>query len=86
MVDAYYQGKTGILPKDDMETKINPHHPESTLAPEPFVQTMLQVIRQYGMAKRVMVQSFDWRTLELLHQQRTAEQTVLGTTNQLHGI
>jgi glycerophosphoryl diester phosphodiesterase len=51
----------------DMETKINPHHPESTLAPEAFVTIMLKVIREAGMTKRVMVQSFDWRTLELLH-------------------
>lgn len=51
----------------DMETKINPHHPDSTLAPEPFVNTVLKVIRDAGMAERVMVQSFDWRTLELLH-------------------
>jgi len=51
----------------DMETKINPHHPESTLEPEAFVKTMLEVIREAGMTQRVMVQSFDWRTLELLH-------------------
>jgi glycerophosphoryl diester phosphodiesterase len=29
---------------------------------------MLAVIREAGMTERVMVQSFDWRTLELLHQ------------------
>lgn len=52
----------------DMETKINPHYPQSTLAPEAFVNTLLAVIRQAGMSRRVMVQSFDWRTLELLHQ------------------
>lgn len=52
----------------DLETKINPHYPESTLAPEAFVNTMLAVIRDAGMTRRVMVQSFDWRTLELLHQ------------------
>jgi len=52
----------------DMETKINPHHPGNTLAPEAFVKTMLGVIREAGMTRRVMVQSFDWRTLELLHQ------------------
>ncbi len=52
----------------DMETKVNPHHPESTLAPEAFVNTLLKAIREAGMTKRVMVQSFDWRTLELLHQ------------------
>ncbi|MEQ1519444.1 MAG: glycerophosphodiester phosphodiesterase [Usitatibacteraceae bacterium] len=59
-------GASGI--NFDMETKINPHDPDNTLAPRPFVETMLKVIREAGMTKRVMVQSFDWRTLELLHQ------------------
>jgi glycerophosphoryl diester phosphodiesterase len=52
----------------DMETKINPHYPGNTLAPQEFVERMLAVIREAGMTERVMVQSFDWRTLELLHQ------------------
>lgn len=52
----------------DIETKINPHYPHSTLPPEAFVRALLAVIRQAGMTRRVMVQSFDWRTLELLHQ------------------
>lgn len=51
----------------DMETKIDPHQPDDTLSPQDFVDTMLTVIREYGMTRRVMVQSFDWRTLELLH-------------------
>lgn len=51
----------------DIETKINPQFPAHTLAPEEFVKTMMAVIREAGMVKRVMVQSFDWRTLELLH-------------------
>lgn len=52
----------------DIETKINPHNPEKSLAPGPFVDALLKVIREAGMTERVMVQSFDWRTLELLHQ------------------
>jgi glycerophosphoryl diester phosphodiesterase len=52
----------------DMETKIDPHHPEDTLSPEAFVGVMLKAIREAGVTRRVMVQSFDWRTLELLHQ------------------
>lgn len=52
----------------DIETKINPLHPDETLDPETFVKTLLAVIREAGMTQRVMVQSFDWRTLELLHQ------------------
>ena len=51
----------------DIETKIDPHNPADTLAPEAFVETLLAVIRQAGMTQRVMIQSFDWRTLELLH-------------------
>lgn len=51
----------------DIETKINPHYPQNTLAPEAFVQTILTVFRQYGFTRRIMVQSFDWRTLEILH-------------------
>jgi glycerophosphoryl diester phosphodiesterase len=52
----------------DMETKINPHYPANTLAPQEFVERMLANIREAEMTERVMVQSFDWRTLELLHQ------------------
>lgn len=51
----------------DMETKIDPHHPEDSLAPQAFVDILLKAIRDAGMTQRVMVQSFDWRTLELLH-------------------
>lgn len=51
----------------DIETKINPHRAADTLDPEAFVKAMLSVIREYGMTRRVMVQSFDWRSLELLH-------------------
>lgn len=60
----------------DMETKINPHWPDSTLAPQPFVEKMLAVIREAGMTRRVMVQSFDWRTLELLHSMEPAIRTM----------
>jgi glycerophosphoryl diester phosphodiesterase len=51
----------------DIETKINPHRAADTLGPEAFVKTLLAVIRDHGMTRRVMVQSFDWRSLELLH-------------------
>jgi glycerophosphoryl diester phosphodiesterase len=59
----------------DMETKINPLEPTQTLEPEAFVDTMLKVIREAGMTKRVMVQSFDWRTLELLHKREPGLRT-----------
>ncbi len=49
----------------DIETKVFPNRPNDTVAPEEFVRVMLAVIRDAGMVDRVMIQSFDWRTLEL---------------------
>ncbi|HRD95443.1 MAG TPA: glycerophosphodiester phosphodiesterase [Rubrivivax sp.] len=60
----------------DIETKINPHAPDATLPPEEFVQVLLGAIRQAGMVDRVMVQSFDWRTLEILHRVEPAIRTM----------
>ena len=60
----------------DIETKITPTQPDETLAPEPFVDALLAVIRAHGMVPRVMVQSFDWRTLELLHRKEPGLRTV----------
>jgi glycerophosphoryl diester phosphodiesterase len=47
----------------NIETKINPEHPELTLPPREFVETVVKVVRRYNMEKRVSIQSFDWRTL-----------------------
>lgn len=60
----------------DIETKINPYAPEATLPPEDFVRALLGVIREAGMVDRVMVQSFDWRTLEILHRVEPAIRTM----------
>jgi glycerophosphoryl diester phosphodiesterase len=64
----------------DIETKINPTRPEDTLAPEPFVRALLAVIRDAGMTQRVMIQSFDWRTLQLLQKLEPAIETVYLTS------
>jgi glycerophosphoryl diester phosphodiesterase len=60
----------------DIETKINPHYPKSTLEPEIFIQTLLRVFRQYGLTNRIMVQSFDWRTLQILHREAPEVRTM----------
>jgi glycerophosphoryl diester phosphodiesterase len=60
----------------DIETKLDPRYPEDTLAPEPFVDALLSVIRAHGMTARVMVQSFDWRTLQLLHRKQPGLRTM----------
>jgi glycerophosphoryl diester phosphodiesterase len=60
----------------DIETKITPTAPEETLAPEPFVRALLAVIREAGMTRRVMIQSFDFRTLKLVQQLEPGMDTV----------
>lgn len=49
----------------DIETKVFPRRPNDTVTPEEFVRIMLAVIREAGVVDRVMIQSFDWRTLQL---------------------
>ncbi len=49
----------------DIETKVFPTRPNDTATPEEFVRIMLAAIREAGVTERVMIQSFDWRTLQL---------------------
>lgn len=50
----------------NIETKIDPAHPEQTVSPLAFARALAEAIRSAGMASRATVQSFDWRTLRLL--------------------
>jgi len=50
----------------DIETKLTPTKPEETLAPEPFARALVAEIRKAGMAARSQIQSFDWRTLQVV--------------------
>ena len=47
----------------NIETKSFPDHPELTPPPEVFSKMMLDVIRKHKLEKRVILQSFDFRTL-----------------------
>jgi glycerophosphoryl diester phosphodiesterase len=49
----------------DIETKVFPNRPNDTVTPDEFVRIMLGVIRTAGVVDRVMIQSFDWRTLQM---------------------
>ncbi|MEO5845207.1 MAG: glycerophosphodiester phosphodiesterase [Caldimonas sp.] len=60
----------------DIETKVFPHRPDDTVAPELIVATLLTAIRDAGMTKRVMIQSFDWRTLALVQRLEPGMRTV----------
>lgn len=59
-----------------IETKLSPFEREETLAPEPFVDAVLAVIRRYQFERRVSIISFDWRTLKLVQQKAPDMPTV----------
>ena len=50
----------------NIETKIDPNHPDESPPPERFVTLLLDLLRSEKFEGRVMVQSFDWRTLQLV--------------------
>ena len=50
----------------NIETKIDPNHPDESPSPERFVALLLDLLRAEKFEDRVMVQSFDWRTLQLV--------------------
>lgn len=50
----------------DIETKVNPDRPDETLPPEPFARALVDEVRKAGMAARAQIQSFDWRTLQVV--------------------
>ncbi len=69
----------------NIETKISPLAPGETPGPEEFTRRVVHEIRAGGMARRSMLQSFDWRTLAIA--QRTAPDipTVYLTSQQKWG-
>jgi len=69
----------------DIETKIDLRNPANTLEPEPFVQALLKVIREAGVEDRVMIQSFDWRTLQVVKSAAPKIRTVYLTTQTPRG-
>ena len=50
----------------NIETKSFPDHPELTPPPEDFSRMMLEEIRKHKLESRVIVQSFDFRTLRAM--------------------
>lgn len=60
----------------NIETKLTPTKPDETATPQEFVKATLAVIQDAGMADRVTIQSFDWRTLKLVQEQAPAIPTV----------
>jgi glycerophosphoryl diester phosphodiesterase len=53
----------------NIETKISPLHPGRTIAPEAFARAFVAAIRAEKMERRVVIQSFDWRTLAVVQKE-----------------
>ncbi len=53
----------------NIETKSFPDHPECTPPPEEFVRLVLAAVRQRHIEKRIILQSFDFRTLVAMRRQ-----------------
>jgi len=53
----------------NIETKIDPNRPDESLDPQGFVAKLLGLIEAEKFSERVMIQSFDWRTLQLVQRQ-----------------
>jgi len=64
---ALLQKNKGI--KFNIETKLAPEAPQETLAPEPFARALIAEVRKAGVAARATIQSFDFRTLEVVQRE-----------------
>lgn len=76
--EAYAKSHNIALPHYNIETKSeaftdNVYHP----TPEPFVDAMMAVILSKNISERVIIQSFDVRTLQHLHQKFPLIKTAL---------
>ena len=66
----------------NIETKISPLHPQRTVAPDVFAKSLIDVILRYRVQERVVVQSFDWRTLSAVQRHVPEIKTVYLTAQQ----
>ena len=60
----------------NIETKIDPNHPDESPDPQRFVTLLLDLAAAEKFEDRIMVQSFDWRTLQLVQKLAPAIPTV----------
>lgn len=60
----------------NIETKINPSQPDDTVSEDAMTRALLKVVSDAGMARSVTIQSFDWRTLQLVQKLEPSIPTV----------
>ena len=64
----------------NVETKLTPMEPTLTPAPEAFAEALVRTVRDEGMQARTSIQSFDWRTLDVVQRIAPEIQTVCLTS------
>lgn len=65
-LDEVFDLSRGTTVQFNVETKIFADHPEYTPGPEAFTQLILDLVKKHGIEKRVILQSFDPRTLRVM--------------------
>ena len=60
----------------NIETKISPVEPARTTGPEDFARRLVAQVRAAKMEQRVVIQSFDWRTLAVVQKEAAEIPTV----------
>jgi glycerophosphoryl diester phosphodiesterase len=60
----------------NIETKLSPLAPGESLVPEAFARLLVAVIRAARMEGRATIQSFDWRTLQVVQREAPEIETV----------
>jgi glycerophosphoryl diester phosphodiesterase len=66
----------------NIETKIVPDSPADSADPQAFAMALIAVLRAAGVTERAAVQSFDWRTLQIVQREAPEIATVYLTAEQ----
>jgi glycerophosphoryl diester phosphodiesterase len=66
----------------NIETKIDPEQPDTTVDAATFAAALIAEIRRAGLMKRATIQSFDWRTLAIVQRDAPEIETVYLTAEQ----
>ncbi len=66
----------------NIETKISPEQPQHSPLPAEFARALITLVRAEKLESRVTIQSFDWRTLQVVQQEAPRIATVYLTAQQ----
>ena len=66
----------GTRVRFNIETKLQPTHPDETVAPEAFARALIAEVKKAGLERRVTIQSFDFRTLKIVEREAPEIATV----------